>query len=134
MLRRLILCWLLDWMLMQRLSKICSLRHLFWIYKTFKRALCPRPINLQFSHCCLNHNLKWQGPYNMDPIIENVLRRIRCQNDTASRYIRTKFTLPTSGICVFLFSVSRLALTNRRRGVFCSNFETLLFLYMNRLV
>lgn len=43
-----------------------------------------------------------------------------------------KFELPTSNMNERLFSIAGHAMTNRRKDVLTSNFESQLFLYMNR--
>lgn len=38
---------------------------LFWNWATVKPTFCLEPKLLQFSHCCWNHNWKWQYFYYM---------------------------------------------------------------------
>lgn len=68
----------------------------------------------------------------------NVQQSIKCLKPcnvgSTSLYIDTRLLLPTVNLFQRVFSNAGHTLTNRRKGIFSSNFESQLFLYMNQIV
>lgn len=66
-------------------------------------------------------------------LADELLKRHKtCKETQASRYMNTKFIVPTSNMCERLFSVAGWAMTNRRKSVSPARFEEQLFLNVNQ--
>lgn len=65
-------------------------------------------------------------------LAQRALKKQRTDADKRSKYMDLRFLLPTSNMCERLFSIAGHCLTDKRQRVLPANFESQIFLYVNR--
>lgn len=83
--------------------------------------------------CCI---IRVENSYEDEEAVlsfaQRAMKRQKVSSFQRTKYIDIRFLLPTSNLCERLFSKAGYAFNERRRGILPSNFESQIFLNLNR--